>query len=46
MCRMTPLAIPDDRIGEIKVDMTMVDGEIVYMSTTSNLESDEVKPSN
>lgn len=25
-----PLAIPTDRIGDIKVDMTIVDGEVVY----------------
>jgi predicted amidohydrolase YtcJ len=25
-----PLAIPPNKIGDIKVDMTLVDGEIVY----------------
>jgi hypothetical protein len=27
-----PLVIPTDRIGDIKVDMTIVDGEVVYTS--------------
>ncbi len=28
-----PLAMPTDRIGDIKVDMTIVDGEVVYTRT-------------